>query len=236
MAGAEEAFRVNHPDFAAKVDGDPAIDPIERATFWAELDTYEPGEADVAYDLCCENRQMMGADVALLLGEELGHAPHRFHLVNNLSQTADPDTGLPPPSRDEVEILLNRITTDPDRSDARALFERYFGAIRLAPMLRIYAFRGDPAGIGPLQVASLPVIFERLAIPHGNPDNHVLLAFRPEPGAAVKIPTCFDARMRNMGLFQPGGMTAPAGLPGLPEVVTPPPLCASITDPPRRIA
>ncbi len=236
MTGAATAFKSKYPDLSLKVDTDPAITPAERASFWAELDQFDSVEIEEAFDECCDTRQMSGAVVVIHAGEELGHAAARIHLLNNLSQNPDPTSGLPPPARNEVEVLLNRVANDPNRARAASLFTLYFGGVRIATIPRIYAFRSDSAGINPLDIGSLRTIFERLAIPSGEPTNYVMVAFQPEFGYPVKVPTCFDARMRNLEAFQPGGVTAPVGLPGLPEVVTPPPLCGKLSEPPRTIA
>jgi hypothetical protein len=246
--GGEAKFRSANPAWADKIDTDQAISVADRDSFWSELDLCPDNDVLSCFQKCCASRQMVGRPVVpLVASEKLGSAQPIESVKNDIltqipSQHVSP---VPVPTRSRVTLIFGRVLDEPDEAKALDDFHREFRLFTIRyvrfPNSRIFAFRSDAPPTCPTYVDTPVRILERLAIPGSAPRDWLLLAFAPEDPALAKRPSCFEAGVfpQNMDAFLPQSgeaRTAPAsGLPGLREVVIPPPACGRVTRPPRRI-
>jgi hypothetical protein len=228
-------FRRLYPAQADKIDRDVAIAATLKAAFWAEVDTWSRGKVEDFVKRCCTKRQYAGLSITLPTGERLGTAQKRDILASGLSRQKPPR--LPAMLRGQVIFYLGVVERDPDRVSALATFKRHFSKLRLRTIRggkvrsRIFAFRNSGSPANPLVFADIVDAFANLAIPAANAADYLMLGYRPGDGDLVHQPTCFDANIRNLNDFVPGGKTAG----GTEEIITTPPRCIDVTHAPQSI-
>jgi hypothetical protein len=235
VPGGIAEFRRLHPGIAAKIDTDGAIPPDVRLSFWTEIDAWPGGSVTKLANKACLLRQFLGPVAALDPSEHLGTAQSRGALESGLSRQKPPR--LPALLRTQVRHYLGGIERDPDRSSALATFKVKFAHLRLRSIrggrkkVRIFGFRNPASPLDPINLGSLADTFTKLSIPAASAADYVILAYKPANDDLVHLPTCFDANMRNLDEFVPGGKTAG----GMDEVISTPPRCANVTQAPRPI-
>jgi hypothetical protein len=235
MPGGVAEFRRKHPNKANKIEADGAISVAARDDFWQEVERWNRGSIEDFVTRACRNRQYLGPPVALGVGERVGTAQRRDALASGLSRQKPPR--LPALVRSQVDLYLVIVELEPSNARALDSFKRYFGKLRLRTIrgskrkTRIFAFRNPASPVEPLQFGSIATAFDRLSIPGAAAADYLLLAYQPRDDDLVHQPTCFDANIRNLEDFIPGGKTAG----GMDEVITTPPRCIDVTHAPRSI-
>jgi len=238
VADGETRFRGHFPDYAAKIDGDSLIDDPLRTDFWRVVDRTTAIDANAISDhadRCCRARQFRGPDVVLVTDELVATAQNIGGLANDLSRQRDPSSSVPPLTRREAEVRITEISIEPDEAEALRRFRGTYKNRRLRVSKRVFAFQNPDNAGNPIDYTPRSELFDRLALPGSPPaDDYIFIEFQPHDRARKKRPNCLDAGMWNLGVFVPGGHTAPIGLDGLPELITPPPLQSAVTSAPRR--
>lgn len=238
--GIVDDFRSRFPQETEKIERDPALPDAVRNLFWICIGNYDASiELSDHAQNCCRNWPLHGPTVALGADECLGTAQPRIGLIDDLTVPLTLDPARIPPLRHEVERSLDEICSLVDVDEAVAAFRRNFENFRIRSH-RIFAFRNPADPVKPLNAAPLPETFNRLAIPGAHPNDYLLLAYEPENRInGVRQPTALDAgaKFESLSSYEPGGVTRPvSGVPGLPEVVSDPPLAQDVVIAPRKIA
>jgi hypothetical protein len=236
LPGGEACFRATHAAAAAKIDADVAIPAAARRQAWNEIEAWNGTTAieDLAYKAFFR-LQFQGPAVALVPTECVGTAQPRSSLEQAFARQKPPR--LPALTLIEARTYLSDVESEADSAAALALFKRHFQHLRLRSIrpgktrARIFAFRNPASRSEPLGNGPLVDIFVRLAIPGTNPADCTMFGFKPANDDLVHQPTCFDANMRNLDDFIPGGVTAG----GMDEVIATPPRTQNVTHAPRRI-
>ena len=240
MLGGEGEFRAMYADVAIKIDGACLLSSGARASFWACVDAWDHSSSPIAmhFASCCYKRSLEGPKVGLLPKEQLGHA-HRRSALERTFSTRRPGSSVPAYLPAMAQRYLAKVLSERDEANALLAFKKYFGTLRISQVRskgsrnRIFAFRIPTRPDRPIEASEIPDLFRRLNIPTLKPSDYVMFAYRPGRGHKVCQPTCFDAAtIENLPLFVVGGHTAS----GLDEVVTTPPLCSSVSFPPRTVA
>jgi hypothetical protein len=235
MVGGIVEFRRIHPNKAKKIDDDAAIPAVIRNGFWQEVEGWTRGNIERFTERCCTKRQFCGPKIVLGAGERVGHAQKRAVLASALARQKP--RRLPALLRAQVDLYLAMVVREPDRNHALTFFKSKFGKLRLRSIrggktkTRIFGFRNPASPSDPLQFSDLPSSFMKLSIPAASSADYLIIAYQPAADDLVHHPTCFDANMRNLEDFSPGGKTAG----GIDEVITTPPRCIHVTHAPQSV-
>jgi len=204
----------------AAIEGDPEISDVHRAEFRQHIEACR--DASLLYDHAadfCHSRQLSGRAVALSTGERLGRAHKRLEFVRLIANSL----GLS--HRDVEDLLQDWLGLGP--SDQLTEVHTNIGHLLMSAHI-IWAFRNETSAAKPLTGVNIPDLPCALGLQYTATTMFLFWEFEPPSGVGPHMSTAFDAGMRYMPGWKPGGKTLPNAecrdryTEGMPEVVLQP--------------
>jgi hypothetical protein len=201
----------------AAINGDPQISVAHRAAFRQHIENCsDVFNLNDHADQFCHAHQLVEAVVGLRAGERVGRAHRRVDFISLIANSL----GL---STNDVEDLLQDWAALGPPGQLAEIHAR-IGHLAMSRYI-IWAFRNNQFPLQPLEGLEIADLPRLLGLQYVSGTQFLFWEFEPPVGVDLHSPTAFDAGMRYMLGWRPGGLTTPNPecrdkyAVGMPEVV-----------------